>query len=100
LQERDRFPESEWVRTDCPIDVVIGILTILKQQLMLPNYFLLPDDPLGLVFLTFDHDCPHQYVAHYIRKALDITLTDLEFRGIKEESKGSGVFNIDDGMGA
>ena len=84
LRQRPAFPRSEWLRTNCPIEFVVGILQIVEREFDLPNHFLLPDDPLPVAFLPLQ-DFAHESVCLRLKKEFGVKITMADFQRMYSE---------------
>jgi hypothetical protein len=93
LHSRDGFSNIAWSQTHLPAERVLPILKVLKDELNLPNHFLVPDDPLFLV-LTGDYDdLPIESVRMGLRERLGVNVRQDDLIRMYEEGNWTvGMF--------
>jgi len=74
LRSRSRFPSSDWEEKGIAVEDAVQVLRIVQKEMNLPNFFLIPDDPLSIVMTPDYDDFPQESVRCGIRKALGIDI--------------------------
>lgn len=74
LRCRPQFPAWEWEANGIEVEHALQILRILQTEMNLPNYNLVPDDPLPLVMIPDYDDFPQESVRLGIREKLGVEI--------------------------
>jgi hypothetical protein len=74
LESRCVFPDQEWLSREFDLAEVTSILSVISKALVLPNHFLIPEDPLRLVITGKYDDLPHSTLVGDIRYKIGVDI--------------------------